>query len=150
MVRSKFSVLVGALTLLVAASACQPVQQLDIDFTVRKTGSFRPVPNVANAAQVTLSGVLACSGGTTSDSEHLDLFLTLSRSSKQLGGGEAHDNCQNEPKVWTKTWIVSLPPGTDLAASNVVVQVTACTNPGDTIDEDCETARQSVELTKVA
>ncbi len=125
--------------------ACLPTPQLDIDFTVRKTGTYRTEEQLGlTVTFLTMSGILACSGGSTSSKEPLDLFLSVTPpGGVAVTGAEANDTCQTNPKIWTKTWEVTFPPGSDMNGK-FAVAINACTNPGEFIDEDCQLASESV------
>lgn len=136
-----------AVVLMVMLTACDPMP-MDIDFTVRKSGTIS-APNSAGQRTMTLKGILACSGGTTSQNEPLDLFITAKQGTKNIGfAQDGSDRCQQTPKIWTETWSVTVPKGVDLAKP-LTVTIQACTNPADTIDEDCTTVIEAVTLTSV-
>ena len=147
---TSFRVVLAGVVVAVVATACLPPQQLDIDFTVRRTGTYRTSQDL-NGNTVTylrMSGILACSGGTTSNVEPLDLFLSATPpGAPNPSFSVAHDACQNQPKVWKRTWRVLLPPGTDISAGPVAISVNACTNPGQIIDEDCTVDSENVTFT---
>ncbi|QYG93748.1 hypothetical protein HC251_15825 [Iamia sp. SCSIO 61187] len=129
--------------ILVAASivaACQPPQQLEIDFTIRRNGTI--TVDGGGDRYLTLSGVVACSGGTPDNREPLDLFVTLEQGTVIDTGIELHERC-SEPKVWTQT----APLESAIQPGQVSVTITACTNPGFPIDEDCAEDSEIVTVT---
>ncbi len=143
-------VLLAVLVVAIVGTGCLPTPQLDIDFTVRRTGTFRTSQDL-NGNTVTdlrMSGILACSGGTTSNNEPLDLFLSATPPDATTPTrAVAHDACQNQPKIWKQTWAVLFPVGTDLSAGPVAISINACTNPGALIDEDCSLVTENVTFT---
>lgn len=135
---------VAAVLLVGLLAGCQPAQQLEIDFTIRRTGTISTA--VDGQRTVRLSGVLACSKGSpgAADREPLDLFTTLTQGSVSARGLELHDRC-SAPRVWTQAVAVEQA----FRAGPITVEITACTNPGERIDEDCTIDREVVTLTEV-
>ena len=145
-------VLIAVVVVAVVATACLPPQQLDIDFTVRRTGTYRTSQDQQGntVTYLRMSGILACSEGTTSNIEPLDLFLSATPTNAVIPtGAVAYDVCQNQPKIWKRTWRILFPPGTDVSAGPVAISINACTNPGAIIDEDCTLASENVTFTYV-
>ncbi len=140
----RMSPLVAMLAVL-ALSGCV-IRPLEIDLTIRRPGtiSYRAFEG-GHLATVTLSGVVACSGGTTSKSEPLDLFVTVVQNGITFEG-RATDHCSG-PRVWQHQ--VDLPSVDRLHPGVVQVAVEACTNPSEFINEDCTVALETVTLTSV-
>lgn len=123
------------------SASCKPVQ-LDIDFTLRRSAKVSQ-PDASGHRQMALSGILACSGGTASDAEPLDLFVTAKQNGTTISVEDGTENCQHDPKIWTQSFDAVVPAGVDLARP-VTVTVVACTNPSELIDEDCTRVTEAV------
>ncbi|CAN5585212.1 hypothetical protein BH10ACT1_BH10ACT1_20430 [soil metagenome] len=130
-----------------AGSACTPTQ-LEIDLTVRRTA----VLDLRNPEQVTLTltGVLACSGGSTNSSggrpangEPLDMFGRVTQSGMVVATGNEADThnyqrCSLTPRVFTITWDAY--SFGDPVNGPAKVTMEASTNPGERVDEAGEQA----------
>lgn len=139
----------AAVVVMMVLSACQPAQ-LEIDFTLRRSGTVSTVSEVngTKTEAVTLTGVVACSAGSNANAEVITLFLNWP------GPGtvvleEGDIECRLDPYIWTETWEIRVPTSVDLTATPIVVDILACTNPGELIDEDCSSDQETVALKRI-
>ena len=110
-------------------------QQLQIDFSIDNTGTYRN-------GVMTLSGTLICANGSpgVADGEPLDMFTTITQYPHSFSE-ELHDSCSRDRKRWTETFAA---PG--FGPGRVSVRMTVCTNPSQHVDEDCVTVERAVTL----
>ncbi|HEX2577558.1 MAG TPA: hypothetical protein VHK88_14495 [Aquihabitans sp.] len=128
-----------------AATACTPVQ-LEIDISVRR----HAVLDLRGAQPtLTLTAVIGCSGGgvysngkPANDGEPLDTWGSVESGNATIRAGEGgmveYQSCSGEPRVRTLTWELSGTGYEGFTDGPATVRVDACTNPGEPIDEDCE------------
>ncbi|HEX2577340.1 MAG TPA: hypothetical protein VHK88_13380 [Aquihabitans sp.] len=127
----------------VATTSCVP-HQLDIDITIRDRVVLKTLPD--GSQTVTVTGIQMCTGGSDPDQgEHLDMFIRVQNwdeageltSGAWIGDHSGHNqHCNKAPTQYTTTWVME--PHESLEPGPAFVRVSACTNPGERIDEDCD------------
>ena len=128
-----------AMTLvLLGLSACEP--QMEIRLSLHRDGQIGP-PDAQGLRTLVLTGVSQCTRA-----EPVDLFPTIEQGSVVDRPGELSVPCGPEWQEWSASFTVDGALGPGLTR----VDVEACTNPAEAIDEDCASAGRVVTLTAVS
>ncbi len=126
--------------MVVGLAACDPpTYPMEIQLSLHRDGLIGP-PDAQGARTVVLTGVSQCTRA-----EPVELFPTLQQGSVVDRPAEQSVPCGPRRQEWSATFVVhgALAPGP------ARVDVEACTNPAETIDEDCVSAGRTVTLAAV-
>lgn len=134
------SVLAAALLVVLVAAGCDPpTYQMEIQVTLHRHGLLSE-PDGSGSRTLVLTGVSQC----TRD-EPVDLFPTLEQGAVGDRPAELSVPCGPDEAEWSASFAVV----DDLAPGDIRVDVEACTNPGDPIDEDCVSLGRVIAFAEV-